>query len=50
MPQVTMAGALAFSLNCASASIMKQVGPAQFADFLHRLNILQKLMWFHRWH
>lgn len=34
-----MAGALAFSLNCASAYIMKQVGPAQFANFLERLNI-----------
>jgi penicillin-binding protein 1A len=43
IPQVTMAGALAFSLNCASASIMKQVGPAQFADFLHRLNIPTKV-------
>src|SRR6476469_7056945 len=38
-----MAGALAFSLNCASASIMKQVGPAQFADFLQRLNIPTKV-------
>jgi penicillin-binding protein 1A len=43
LPQVTMAGALAFSLNCASASIMKQVGPAQFADFLQRLNIPTKV-------
>jgi len=43
IPQVTMAGALAFSLNCASASIMKQVGPAQFADFLQRLNIPTKV-------
>ena len=36
-PQVTMAGALAHSLNCASAYIMKQVGPQQFADFLAKL-------------
>lgn len=42
-PQVTMAGALAFSLNCASAYIMKQVGPQQFADFLGRLNIPTKV-------
>ncbi|MDB5196113.1 MAG: peptidoglycan glycosyltransferase [Flaviaesturariibacter sp.] len=31
---VTMAGALAFSLNCASAYLMKQIGPAQFSSFL----------------
>jgi penicillin-binding protein 1A len=43
VPQVTMAGALAHSLNCASAYIMKQVGPAQFADFLQRLNIPTKV-------
>ena len=43
MPQVTMAGALAFSLNCASAYIMKQVGPPQFADFLQRLNLPSKV-------
>ena len=42
-PEVTMAGALAFSLNCASAYIMKQVGPPQFADFLQRLNIPTKV-------
>lgn len=42
-PQVTMAGALAFSLNCASAYIMKQVGPKEFADFLGRLNIPTKV-------
>lgn len=42
-PQVTMAGALAFSLNCASAYIMKQVGPQQFADFISRLNIPTKV-------
>ncbi|HMG68545.1 MAG TPA: transglycosylase domain-containing protein, partial [Chitinophagaceae bacterium] len=43
VPQVTMAGALAHSLNCASAYIMKQVGPAQFADFLQRLNLPTKV-------
>jgi penicillin-binding protein 1A len=42
-PQVTMAGALAHSLNCASAYIMKQVGPEQFSDFLKRLNIPTKV-------
>ncbi|HVZ55266.1 MAG TPA: transglycosylase domain-containing protein [Chitinophagaceae bacterium] len=42
-PQVTMAGALAHSLNCASAYIMKQVGPQQFADFLGRLNLPTKV-------
>ncbi len=41
--EVTMAGALAFSLNCASAYIMKQVGPPQFADFLSRLNLPTKV-------
>ncbi len=34
-----MADALAYSKNCATAYIMKQVGPQQFADFLHRINI-----------
>jgi len=43
MPQVTMAGALAYSLNCASAYIMKQVGPPQFAEFLQRLNLPTKV-------
>lgn len=41
--QVTMAGALAHSLNCASAYIMQQVGPEQFADFLSRLNLPTKV-------
>jgi penicillin-binding protein 1A len=41
--EVTMAGALAHSLNCARAYIMKQVGPAQFADFLQRLNLPTKV-------
>lgn len=39
LPNVTMAGALAFSLNCASAYLMKQIGPAQFSNFLERINI-----------
>lgn len=36
---MTMANALAYSKNCATAYIMKQVGPKQFADFLYRINI-----------
>ncbi|MBS1667452.1 MAG: penicillin-binding protein [Bacteroidetes bacterium] len=40
---VTMATALAYSLNCASAYIMKQVGPQRFADFLHQINIPTKV-------
>lgn len=38
-----MASALAFSNNCASAYIMKQVGAGQFADFVSRLNVPTKL-------
>ena len=41
--QVTMANALAHSLNCASASIMKQVTPKQFVDFLKNINIKSNL-------
>jgi penicillin-binding protein 1A len=40
---VTMASALAWSRNCATAYIMKQVGPAQFSNFLDRLNIPTKV-------
>ena len=40
---VTMINALTWSRNCASAYIMKQVGPAQFASFLERLNIPTKV-------
>lgn len=40
---ITMASALAWSKNCATAYIMKQVGPAQFANFLERLNIPTKV-------
>lgn len=36
---ITMASALAWSKNCATAYIMKQVGPAQFSNFLERINI-----------
>jgi penicillin-binding protein 1A len=36
---VTMANALTWSRNCASAYIMKQVGPVQFSAFLERINI-----------
>lgn len=43
LPVVSMAGALAYSLNCASAYIMKQVGPAQFSNFLAQLNIPTKI-------
>ncbi len=38
-----MADALAYSKNCATAYIMKQVGPQQFADFLARLQIPTKV-------
>jgi penicillin-binding protein 1A len=41
---VTMANALTWSRNCASAYIMKQVGPAQFVNFLNeKLNIPTKI-------
>ncbi|HVE62018.1 MAG TPA: transglycosylase domain-containing protein, partial [Chitinophagaceae bacterium] len=40
---VTMATALAWSYNCATAFIMKQVGPAQFSNFLERINIPTKV-------
>ncbi len=40
---VTMATALAYSLNCASAYILKQVGPQRFADFLKQINIPTKV-------
>lgn len=36
---MSMANALAYSKNCATAYIMKQVGPSQFADFLSRIGI-----------
>ncbi len=40
---INMAGALAYSDNCATAYIMKQVGPEQFANFMARINIPTKL-------
>ena len=40
---ISMANALAYSKNCATAYIMKQVGPNQFADFLGRINIPTKV-------
>ncbi len=40
---ITMASALTWSKNCASAYIMKQVGPEQFAQFLGKLNIPTKI-------
>ena len=36
---ITMANALAYSKNCATAYIMKQVGPESFVEFLGRLKI-----------
>ncbi len=36
---LSMADALAFSKNCATAYIMKQVGPKQFSEFLARINV-----------
>ena len=40
---MTMASALAWSRNCATAYIMKQVGAKQFAEFLGRVNIPTKV-------
>jgi penicillin-binding protein 1A len=40
---MTMASALAWSRNCATAFIMKQVGPDHFSDFLRRINIPTKV-------
>ncbi|HLX90955.1 MAG TPA: transglycosylase domain-containing protein [Puia sp.] len=40
---VTMATALAYSLNCASAYIIKQVGPQRLADFIKQINIPTKI-------
>ncbi|RYY98363.1 MAG: penicillin-binding protein [Chitinophagaceae bacterium] len=41
---LSMASALAWSKNCATAYIMKQVGPAQFANFLNdHINIPTKV-------
>ncbi|MBL7745530.1 MAG: transglycosylase domain-containing protein [Chitinophagaceae bacterium] len=40
---MTMASALTWSKNCATAYIMKQVGPERFAEFLAKLNIPTKV-------
>lgn len=40
---MTMASALAWSRNCATAYIMKQVGAPQFSEFLRRINIPTKV-------
>jgi penicillin-binding protein 1A len=40
---VSMATALTWSLNCASAYIMKQVTPQRFANFLKQVNIQTKV-------
>ncbi len=40
---MTMASALAFSRNCATAYIMKQIGAERFSEFLARLNIPTKV-------
>ncbi|HYJ37619.1 MAG TPA: transglycosylase domain-containing protein [Chitinophagaceae bacterium] len=36
---VSMASALTYSLNCATAYIMKQMGPQRFTEFLKQINI-----------
>lgn len=41
--EITMASALAYSKNCATAYIMKQVGPEQFAGFLQTVGIPTKV-------
>lgn len=41
--EMTMASALTWSRNCATAFIMKQVGPERFADFMAKLNIPTKI-------
>jgi penicillin-binding protein 1A len=40
---VTMASALAWSRNCATAYIMKQVGPEQFSRFLQTMDLPTKV-------
>ena len=42
-PIVTMSTALTWSLNCASAYIMKQVTPQRFSAFLKQINIPTKV-------
>lgn len=40
---MTMASAITYSDNCATAYIMKQVTPKRFADFLQQINIQTKV-------
>jgi penicillin-binding protein 1A len=40
---ISMANALAYSKNCATAFLMKQVGPESFVDFLGRIKIPTKV-------
>ena len=40
---MSMASALAWSRNCATAYIMKQVGPSRFTDFLQHIGIPTKI-------
>lgn len=40
---MSMANALAWSDNCASAHVMQQIGAGQFSDFLARINIPTKV-------
>ena len=40
---VSMASALTYSLNCATAYIMKQIGPKRFVEFLNNINIKTKI-------
>lgn len=40
---VSMATALTYSYNCATAYIMKQIGPKRFVEFLHNINIKSKM-------
>ena len=42
-PVVTMSTALTWSLNCASAYIMKQVTPQRFSNFMKQVNIPTKV-------
>ncbi len=42
-PVVTMSTALTWSLNCASAYIIKQVTPQRFSNFLKQINIPTKV-------
>lgn len=40
---ISMASALTYSMNCATAYIMKQIGPKRFVEFLHNININSKM-------